>query len=110
MHCINVCVNIRFSAFGGGCARGPLGPSRQLNGFDFAKPEPLLRAPDNVFVFRGKEQQVLGWRNVFELPIQYDVELCPGLLSENSSTLSFRFLPEGGPRRRFVVIGETETA
>lgn len=77
-----------------------------LNGYDYAKPEPLARAPKNVFVFRGKEQQVLGWRNVFELPIQYDVELCPGLLSPESETLSHRFLPKDGPRRRFVVIGE----
>lgn len=68
-------------------------------------PEPLARAPDNVFVFRGKKQEVLGWRNVFELPIQYDVELCPGLLSVDSPTLSYRFLPDDGPRRRFMVIG-----
>lgn len=78
-----------------------------LNGYDYSKPEPLARAPKNVFVFRGKEQQVLGWRNVFDLPIQYDVELCPGLLSPESATLSHRFLPEDGPLRRFVVIGET---
>lgn len=84
------------------------GSFQPLNGYDYAKPEPLARAPKNVFVFRGKEQQVLGWRNVFDLPIQYDVELCPGLLSPESATLSHRFLPEDGPRRRFVVIGETE--
>lgn len=48
----------------------------------------------------------MGWRNVFDLPIQYDVELCPGLLSPESTTLSNRFRPEDGPRRRFVVIGE----
>ncbi|CAM9129103.1 unnamed protein product, partial [Ectocarpus sp. 4 AP-2014] len=77
-----------------------------LNGYDYAKPEPLARAPNNVFVFRGKQQQVLGWRNVFDLPIQYDVELCPGLLSPQSATLSNRFRPEDGPRRRFVVIDE----
>ncbi|CAN0367180.1 unnamed protein product, partial [Ectocarpus fasciculatus] len=77
-----------------------------LNGYDYAKPEPLARAPKNVFVFRGKEQQVLGWRNVYDLPIQYDVELCPGLLSPESATLSNRFRPEDGPSRRFVVIGE----
>lgn len=95
-----------FSVFGSQRAGGPLDPLRQLNGYEFANAERLPRAPDNVFIFRGKEQEVLGWRNVFELPIQYDVELCPGLLSEDSPTLSFRFLPDGGPRRRFVVIGE----
>lgn len=84
---------------------GGLDPFRQLNGYAHSVPEPLARAPDNVFVFRGKKQEVLGWRNVFELPIQYDVELCPGLLSADSPTLSYRFLPDGGPRRRFIVIG-----
>lgn len=79
--------------------------TRQLNGYTDSKPEPLARAPENVFVFHGKDQEVLGWRNVFDLPIQYDVELCPGLLSVDSPTLSHRFLPEDGPRRRFVVIG-----
>lgn len=87
-------------------AGGRLDPFRQLNGYVDSKPEPLARAPENVFVFRGVEKEVLGWRNVFDLPIQYDVELCPGLLSADSPTLSYRFLPEGGPRRRFVVIGE----
>lgn len=96
----------------GGDTAGGLGEDavessfQPLNGYDYAKPEPLARAPQNVFVFRGKEQQVLGWRNVFDLPVQYDVELCPGLLSPESSTLSRRFLPADGPRRRFVVIGE----
>ncbi|CAN0219481.1 unnamed protein product, partial [Hapterophycus canaliculatus] len=92
----------------GGSGAGPLGEAafQPLNGYDYAKPEPLARAPENVFVFRGKERQVLGWRNVFELPIKYDVELCPGLLSPESATLSHRFLPEDGPRRRFVVIDE----
>ena len=91
---------------GGDLVRQHEAPFQPLNGYDYAKPEPLARAPENVFVFRGKEQQVLGWRNVFDLPVQYDVELCPGLLSPESSTLSHRFLPEDGPRRRFVVIGE----
>ena len=77
-----------------------------MNGYTYSKPEPLARAPDNVFVFRGKSGEVLGWRNVFDLPIEYDVELCPGLLQPDSATLSCRFLPDGGPRRRFIVIGE----
>ncbi|CAM9851855.1 unnamed protein product [Ectocarpus sp. 6 AP-2014] len=95
---------------GGDTAGGSLKEDEEsfqpLNGHDHAKPEPLARAPKNVFVFRGKQQQVLGWRNVFDLPIQYDVELCPGLLSRESATLSNRFRPEDGPRRRFVVIDE----
>lgn len=91
---------------GGGGGVGTEASFQPLSGYDYAKPEPLARAPKNVFVFRGKEQQVLGWRNVFDLPIQYDVELCPGLLTPESETLSHRFLPKDGPRRRFVVIGE----
>lgn len=94
------------SAPGGETAGGVANSLRPLNGYTCSKPEPLARAPENVFVFRGIKQEVLGWRNVFDLPIEYDVELCPGLLSAQSPTLSCRFLPEGGPRRRFVVIGE----
>lgn len=91
---------------GGDTAGGVASTLRPLNGYAYSKPEPLARAPENVFVFRGKKQEVLGWRNVFDLPIEYDVELCPGLLSAESPTLSCRFLPEGGPRRRFIVIGQ----
>lgn len=91
---------------GGDTAGGVASSLRPLNGYTYSKPEPLARAPDNVFVFRGKQGEVLGWRNVFDLPIEYDVELCPGLLKPDSATLSCRFLPEGGPRRRFIVIGE----
>ncbi|CAM9767483.1 unnamed protein product [Pylaiella littoralis] len=91
---------------GGGLIEARNASFKPLSGYDFAEPEPLARAPKNVFVFKGKEQQVLGWRNVFDLPVQYDVELCPSLLSPESRTLSHRFLPEDGPRRRFVVIDE----
>lgn len=93
---------------GGGLIEARNASFKPLSGYDFAEPEPLARAPKNVFVFKGKEQQVLGWRNVFDLPVQYDVELCPSLLSPESRTLSHRFLPEDGPRRRFVVIGERQ--
>eukprot|EP00904_Undaria_pinnatifida_P010668 jgi/Undpi1/6731/HiC_scaffold_20.g09210.m1 len=91
---------------GGGIAGGLARSLRPMNGYTYSKPEPLARAPDNVFVFRGKSGEVLGWRNVFDLPIEYDVELCPGLLQPDSATLSCRFLPDGGPRRRFIVIDE----
>ena len=99
-------VAAHYSVPGGDIAGGVASSLRPLNGYTYSKPEPLARAPENVFVFRGKKQEVLGWRNVFDLPIEYDVELCPGLLSAESPTLSCRFLPEGGPRRRFMVIGE----
>lgn len=89
---------------------GHLDPLRQLNGYASSRAEPLARAPNNVFVFRGHQKEVLGWRNVFELPMQYDVELCPGLLSPHSPTLSHRFRPKDGPLRRFVVIGESMVA
>lgn len=99
--------NPLISVSSSGTNGGPTDRLGQLNGYSFSHPEPLARAPDNVFVFRGRNDEVLGWRNVFDLPIQYDVELCPGLLSPESSTLAFRFLPEDGPRRRFIVIGES---
>lgn len=85
---------------------GELDPLRQLNGYVSSRTEPVIRAPKNVFVFRGHNKEVLGWRNVFDLPVQYDIELCPGLLSPDSHTLSHRFLPKDGPRRRFVVVGK----
>lgn len=95
------------SVFKSDTAGGPTDRLGQLNGHAFSHPEPLVRAPDNVYVFRGKNNEVLGWRNVFDLPIQYDVELCPRMLSPESLTLAFRFLPKDGPRRRFIVIGES---
>ncbi|CAM9308685.1 unnamed protein product [Choristocarpus tenellus] len=80
-------------------------PFRSTNGYT-SQAEPLARAPDNVLVFRGPHREVLGWRNVFDLPIQYDVELCPNMLSANSTVLSTHFLPKDGPKRRFIVIDE----
>jgi 3-dehydroquinate synthetase len=63
------------------------------------------RAPENVFVFRSESDgRPLGWRNVFQLPIQYDVELCPRLLSLESSVLATRMMLAGARRRRFLVV------
>jgi 3-dehydroquinate synthetase len=81
-------------------------PFKPLNGYT-ARPEPLPRAPENVFVFKREgDGKVLGWRNVFQLPIQYDVELCPGgVLSFESTALATRLMPTGGAgRRRFLVV------
>lgn len=72
-----------------------------------ARPEPLPRAPENVYVFRSENDgKPLGWRNVFSLPVQYDVELCPGLLDFSSNVLATRMMPEGAPRRRFLVVDD----
>ncbi|CAM9843620.1 unnamed protein product [Chrysoparadoxa australica] len=85
---------------------GERSPFRPLNGFP-AKAEPLPRAPENVFVFRNEaNQEVFGWRNIFSLPVEYDVEISSGLLNTESSVLAVRHLPADGPRRRFIVIDE----
>lgn len=70
--------------------------------------EPVPRAPENVFIFRDEEtRKPLGWRNVFDLPIKYDVELVDGLLEPSNSVLARRLLPEGGHQRRFLVVDQS---
>ncbi|CAM9742532.1 unnamed protein product, partial [Phaeothamnion confervicola] len=87
-------------------------PFKPLNGYTAIHPEPLPLAPENVFVFRGhteggkKGPQTLGWRNVFQLPVQYDVELCDGLLRPESAVLATRMMPRNGLRRRFIVVDD----
>ncbi|KAG5180242.1 hypothetical protein JKP88DRAFT_166645 [Tribonema minus] len=82
-------------------------PFKPLNGYLAVRPEPLPRAPENVFVFRrASDGAPLGWRNVFQLPIQYDVELCRGgVLSADCTALATRLMPASGDlRRRFLVV------
>lgn len=64
------------------------------------------RAPRSVFRFAHPESgATVAWRNVYSLPVEYDVELCPRLLDPAASdALALRGLPSGGKRRRFVVI------
>jgi hypothetical protein len=96
--------------------------------------EPIPRAPENVFILRNKEVcpggwvpkvhadgrrdddvtlvlwsqgQQIGWRNTFQLPVSYDVELIPGLLDLQNDSLAVRHIPADVARRRFIVIGES---
>uniref|UniRef100_A0A7S2Y0A6 3-dehydroquinate synthase domain-containing protein n=1 Tax=Fibrocapsa japonica TaxID=94617 RepID=A0A7S2Y0A6_9STRA len=70
---------------------------------------PNRRAPKNVMSFRCSQTGApLGWRNVFNLPISYDLEVVPGCLNPSGphSGLADFMQPHNGPRRRFLVIDE----
>lgn len=66
--------------------------------------EPLPRAPENVFLLRDDQGQHFGWRNVFQVPVSYDVELIRGLLDPHNDDLAIKHIPSDLVRRRFVVI------
>lgn len=57
----------------------------------------------NVFAFEDSQRRTVGWRNVFRLPVEYNVMLTPELFDFRSTTL----LPDAPPRRRLLVIGTT---
>jgi len=64
---------------------------------------PVDRAPLNVFV-KDTSTAHKAWTNVFQLPIEYTVEQHRALLHPDNPTLATRFMPEGHPPRRFLVV------
>jgi hypothetical protein len=70
---------------------------------------PVPRAPLNVFAYHtdtpeapcGESTKCVGWKNIFSMPVDYDVLLTPRLFDTSNSDL----VPCTGPRRRFLVIG-----
>ncbi len=51
-----------------------------------------------------------GWRNTFHLPVSYDVEMLPDLLSLENEALATKHVPADLARRRFVVVGACVSA
>ncbi|CAM9589396.1 unnamed protein product [Heterosigma akashiwo] len=84
-----------------------LAAKRPLEGYP-CLPQPNARAPRNVFTFRDSNEKVVGWRNYYELPVEYDLEIRSGILDDPASfaSLATKMLPANGPRRRFLVVDD----
>ncbi|KAA8492222.1 2-epi-5-epi-valiolone synthase [Porphyridium purpureum] len=78
-------------------------------GADGVMHAPLELAPENVFAHTVlyNERCTKGWTNVYDRPVEYTVEMYHGLLDVENSVLATRYMPEGGMRRRFLVVDKT---
>jgi 3-dehydroquinate synthase len=76
---------------------------RCLDGYQL-KPIPNSTAPDNVFSFLNSDGNIIGWRNFYQLPVEYDLEIKTGIFDTSFQSLAQKLLPTNGPHRRFLVI------
>lgn len=66
--------------------------------------QPFSPSAFHVHNIQGKH---CGWRNTFNLPVSYDVEMIPGILDLQNDALAVRHIPTDLTRRRFIVIGKS---
>jgi len=75
-----------------------------------SKPIANEKAPENVFSFQDESGKVIGWRNVYQLHVEYDLEIKTAIFDPGFMSLAMKMLPLNGPRRRFLVIDDAVEA